>query len=165
MIVVADTSPLNYLIRMGRPEILRNLFGRVLIPSAVLTELQHSGAPSAVRSWAESPPSWLEVISCISLDESLPEALDVGERWAISLAVQLRADLLLVDEKSARSQAIERGIRVAGTLAVLLQAALQNELALPEILGELRALGFYMSASVEQGLLEEFERLREDPRD
>lgn len=164
MIVVADTSPLNYLVRLGKPEILNKLFGRVLIPSAVLQELQHPGAPPEVRAWAKSPPSWLEVISSVRLDESLPAILGVGERCAISLAVQLQADVLLVDEKAARSLAADRGIRVAGTLAILLQATLQDEFAFPEILGELRRLGFYVSTAVEEALIEEFRRIRESRR-
>jgi predicted nucleic acid-binding protein len=45
MIVVADTSPLNYLIRLGRPEVLQAIFGRVLVPRAVLVEMQHPEAP------------------------------------------------------------------------------------------------------------------------
>jgi predicted nucleic acid-binding protein len=165
MIVVADTSPLNYLVRLGRPEVLKKLFGRVLIPSAVLQELQHPGAPFEVRSWASSPPSWLEVISSVRTDESLPAILGAGERCAISLALQIHADVLLVDEKAARSQATQRGIRVAGTLAVVLQASIENEFAFPEVLDELRGLGFYFSATVEHELMEEFQRLRERPTD
>jgi predicted nucleic acid-binding protein len=164
MIVVADTSPLNYLIRLQRPEILKNLFGRVLIPSAVLKELQHPGAPPAVRSWAIDPPSWLEVISAIRLDESLPAILGAGERFAISLAMQVGADLLLIDERAARNQAIQRGIRITGTLALVLQAALQNELSFRETLEELRQMGFYISNAVEQALTEEFDRLRMPPQ-
>jgi len=42
MIVVADTSPLNYLIRLGRPYVLREIYGRVLVPRAVLVEMQRT---------------------------------------------------------------------------------------------------------------------------
>ncbi len=50
MIVVADTTPLNYLIKLGYPDVLRELYGRVLVPSAVLTEMQHPEAPHEVRA-------------------------------------------------------------------------------------------------------------------
>lgn len=56
MIVVADTSPLNYLILLGHSEILFSLFGRVLAPEAVVIEMQHPDAPAHVRIWAASPP-------------------------------------------------------------------------------------------------------------
>jgi predicted nucleic acid-binding protein len=164
MIVVADTSPLNYLIRLGRPEILKKAFGRVLIPSEVLQELQHPRAPPEVRLWAIGPPSWLEVFSSIRIDETLPPVLGAGERSAISLALQLGADILLVDERAARDEAGKRGIRITGTLALILQAALQDEFSFPETLSELRQLGFYVSSAVEQALTEEFHRLRKPPK-
>jgi predicted nucleic acid-binding protein len=94
MIVVADTSPLNYLIRLGRPEVLREIYGRVLVPRAVLTEMQHPEAPPDVCEWASAPPSWLEATEVQQLDESLASELGPGEREAISLALQVRADVL-----------------------------------------------------------------------
>jgi predicted nucleic acid-binding protein len=60
MIVVADTSPLNYLVRLGHPDVLREIYGRVLVPSAVLSESQQPDAPAEVRAWASEPPAWLE---------------------------------------------------------------------------------------------------------
>ena len=47
MIVIADSSPLNYLVLIGEADLLYQLYGRVLIPQAVLSELQHQGTPSA----------------------------------------------------------------------------------------------------------------------
>jgi len=63
MIVVADTSPLNYLILIHEIEILCKLYGRVLIPPAVQAELLHPHSPSVVSSWMQNPPTWLEVRS------------------------------------------------------------------------------------------------------
>ncbi len=48
MIVVSDTSPLNYLILIGEEELLPKLFGRVVIPNAVFGELQAAGASEKV---------------------------------------------------------------------------------------------------------------------
>jgi predicted nucleic acid-binding protein len=61
MIVVADTSPLNYLILMGKADVLPAIYGRVLTPNAVLVELRHPGAPAAVLAWSATPPAWLEI--------------------------------------------------------------------------------------------------------
>ena len=50
MVVIADTSPLNYLVLIEQAEVLPNLFGAVVIPQSVLEELRHPSAPQAVRS-------------------------------------------------------------------------------------------------------------------
>ena len=70
MIVVSDTSPLNYLILIGLQEILPALFRRVVAPPAVLAEMLQPGAPEAVSAWAATPPEWLEVIAPTSVDFS-----------------------------------------------------------------------------------------------
>ena len=100
MIVVADTSPLNYLIRLGHPEVLRDLYGRVLVPDAVLIEMRHPEAPPEVRAWASTPPDWLETIQVRQLDSTLAMELGDGEREAISLALEVHADVLLIDERA-----------------------------------------------------------------
>ena len=61
MIVVCDTSPLNYLILVGTEGVLPVLFEQVLAPPAVLLEMRHVKAPERVRRWAVVPPAWLEV--------------------------------------------------------------------------------------------------------
>jgi predicted nucleic acid-binding protein len=53
MIVVADTSPLNYLILIEEADVLRKLYGRILIPPAVQVELLQPGAPAAVMAWMQ----------------------------------------------------------------------------------------------------------------
>jgi hypothetical protein len=68
MIVIADNSPLNYLIRLGQSDLLRNIYGRVLVRRAVLTELTHPEAPAEVRAWASAPPGWLEETQARQLD-------------------------------------------------------------------------------------------------
>ena len=61
MIVVADASPLNYLIQIGCDGLLKLLFSTVLIPDAVAKELDHPAAPRSVAAWASNLPSWVEV--------------------------------------------------------------------------------------------------------
>ncbi len=61
MIVIADSTPLNYLILIHQVDLLPRLFDRILIPPAVFEELQHQEAPDVVRRWIASPPSWLQV--------------------------------------------------------------------------------------------------------
>jgi predicted nucleic acid-binding protein len=71
MIVVSDTSPLNYLILTEATQVLPALFGRVYAPQAVIQELAHRGSPEAVRLWATSPPEWLSVKQPAHIDPSL----------------------------------------------------------------------------------------------
>jgi predicted nucleic acid-binding protein len=56
MIVVSDTSPLNYLVLIGADQVLPSLFGQVLTPPEVLVEMQHAKAPPQVSAWAQQPP-------------------------------------------------------------------------------------------------------------
>jgi predicted nucleic acid-binding protein len=56
MVVVADTSPINYLILIAQIDLLKHLYTRILIPPAVLTELKHPVAPKPVRDWADNAP-------------------------------------------------------------------------------------------------------------
>jgi predicted nucleic acid-binding protein len=162
MIVVADTSPLNYLIRLGRPDVLHKIYGHVLVPHAVLIEMQHPEAPTEVRAWASAPPLWLEERQVERVDESLAAELGPGEREAITLALEVRADVLLIDERAGRKEAEERHIKVAGTLAVLLQASLRGYFELPEAIKQLRQYGFRASPPVEALMLARYEQSKRE---
>lgn len=158
MIVVADTSPLNYLILLQQPEILAKLYGRVVAPTAVLVELQHPDAPESVRTWAAAPPSWIEVVIAKKIDPTLAPELGAGEREAISVALELRADLLLIDERIGRQAAAARQLQVAGTLAVLLRAGLLDMVDFPSALREIQLLGFRVSREIETTMLSTYQQ-------
>ena len=160
MIVVADTTPLNYLILLGYPEVLQVLYGRVLVSPAVLTEMRHQDAPPEVQAWAAAPPLWLEEIPVTNLDTTLADQLGMGEREAISLALELHADVLLIDEQAGRKEAKERHILVAGTLTVLLQASLRGYCEFPEAVKRLREDGFWVSGAVETELMDRYNKAK-----
>ena len=92
MIVVADTSPINYLILIGGIEILTKMYGKVVIPHAVCEELLRPSAPETVRNWTRHPPDWLEVRTPVHAPDTTLATLDPGERDAILLAAELSAD-------------------------------------------------------------------------
>jgi len=115
--VVADTTPLNYLVLIGQIEVLRELFGEVMIPEAVLAELRHPKAPAAVASWLLNMPDWLTVEKVARVDPSIQ--LGQGETEAISLAVEHRISIVLMDERRGRSAAEARGLLAVGTLNIL----------------------------------------------
>jgi len=94
MIVVADTGPVNYLVLSGQIDLARVLYIALLIPSAVHRELLHPRAPATVRHWAAAPPVWAEVRR--PQDAARFPELGAGEREAISLALETKADFLLI---------------------------------------------------------------------
>ena len=115
MIVVSDTSPLNYLVLIESQHILPKLFQRILIPEAVRQELESAGAPDAINQFLATEPDWLETHRVSEIDPSLRQ-LDAGEREAIALALSAAADRLLVDEKRARAVARDTGLYSAITI-------------------------------------------------
>lgn len=90
MLVIADTSPLNYLVWIEVVELLPQLYVRVVIPPEVRDELLAPDAPAAVRSWARALPSWVEVCTPDPLLRNDPRwrSLDLGERSALALAAE-----------------------------------------------------------------------------
>jgi predicted nucleic acid-binding protein len=144
MIVVADTGPLHYLILIDHAELLHRLYGEVVIPDAVATELTSRSAPTAVRNWLSRPPTWLSVVS-VEADrvQEVTDQLDLGERAAIALAGTLHADLLLIDDAAGRAEAKRRSLRVTGTLGVLRTAAERGLVNVPELIVRLKATNFY----------------------
>jgi len=156
MIVVADTTPLNYLVLIGEAAVLQELYERVVIPPAVRDELQRAATPIVVREWLAQPPAWLEVQPVAVTPDALLEALDAGEREALALAEQLHADLLLMDERLGRREASRRNLRVIGTLGVLAQAAEQGLIVLPQAVDRLRQTNFHVAPELLQALLNRF---------
>ena len=121
--VVSDNSPLSYPIQIKCDHCLPTLDERILIPEAVLHELEDQRTPEIVRPWLRRPPKWLAVRELhVAPDLELDE-LDPGERNAIQLAIDEDADLLLMDERAGVAVARQRGLIVTGTLGVLLQAS------------------------------------------
>jgi len=134
-VVVADTTPLNYLIQIGPAEVLRDLFGEVVIPEAVLTELRHPNAPASVTRWLLHLPGWLSVEKVTRVDQTIQ--LGLGETEAISLAVERQILIVLMDERRGRAAAQERGLLAVGTLTIL---DLADEQGLIDGIGMLAAL-------------------------
>lgn len=150
MIVISDTSPINYLVLIDEIELLPTLFGAIIIPQAVLSELQRDKAPQKVEVWLATNPTWLELRTASAIDLTI--TLGAGECEAISLAKEINADLVLIDDRKARQAAIERGLQVAGTLNILELASIKNLIELREAFDKLQQTNF----RVAQTLLDEF---------
>ena len=122
MIVVADTSPLNYLIQIQCEYLLPRLYRTVVVPCGVIEELQSPKAPLAVKAWISNIPDWLVIHTLSSPPDPGLDHLGLGEREAIQLAQEQHASLLLIDERKGQSEATRRGLATTGTLGVLLDA-------------------------------------------
>jgi predicted nucleic acid-binding protein len=157
MIVVADTSPLNYLILIEAEDLLPKLFGRVVIPNAVFEEMQDVGASASVRKWVQNLPKWIEIRQTVLTADASLDILDAGEREAIMLAQELAADLLLVDDKQARLAAVDLGIAITGTIGILDKAAREGLIDLKSAIEKIQKTSFRISDNLIEKLIEESE--------
>lgn len=151
MVVVSDTSPLNYLVLVGCDHVLPALFDGILVPQTVFNELDSPHAPPAVRQWVTRWPSWAEVRPPAALPAEVT-SLDGGEAAAIALALATEADLVLLDERKGRRVARDLNLRVAGTLGVIESAAARGLLRLPDALDALAKTSFRISPKLLQYL-------------
>jgi predicted nucleic acid-binding protein len=147
VIVVADTSPLNYLVLIGEIEIVQKLYQSVVIPEEVLKELQSPFTPPLVLAWCQKLPAWLHVQSVkAGVIEPDVAVLGSGERAAITLALgQKQTALLLIDEGKGRRAAQRCQIKIIGTLGVLDAAAAQGLVDLPSALQRLQGTTFHVA--------------------
>ena len=128
MIVVADSSPLRYILLIQEVHLLPILYGSIVLPPGVVGELTQNSSPKAVRLWMEHLPGWVTVKQPGLPLPAFSSVLDLGEREAIALAEELGADVLLADDGAARQEAARRNIPVQGTLGILDLAA-EHDLA------------------------------------
>ena len=156
--VVADTSPLFYFAALGRLSLLRDLYGQVIAPESVWTEVLagHTTNP-AIQPLFEAGRSagWI-VVRIPPTEGSRPDPeladLDRGERDALALALALRADLVLIDEMKGRAVAERLGLKITGTVGILVEAkrrGLLTEVG-PELERLLRETSFFLSRRMKQ---------------
>ncbi len=144
MIVVSNTSPINNLAAIAQLNLLSEMYGKVIIPEAVyeeLTKIPVEGTEEVKSS------NWIEKRQAnnISLVEELKEKLDPGEAEAIALAIEIKADLLLIDERLGRGIAESFNLDIIGVLGILLEAKKRGLITLIQpLLEELRNSNFWI---------------------
>jgi len=157
MVVVADTSVLINLCRVGQGELVCQLFSEVLIPPEVAAEFARL-ASSASRFVGLKLPTGIRQQAPAVLLPALCAAtgLDAGEAAALSIAVEIHADAVLVDERRGHEVAVQLGLRAIGLLGLLLRA--KSTGLLPAVRPVLDALqrdaGFWLSESLRKQVLE-----------
>jgi predicted nucleic acid-binding protein len=162
MPVVSNTSPLLNLSIIGHLDLVRAQFGRVLVPPAVLDELQiHSSRPGVDALKAAIDAEWIVVRepSDAALIRTLRRDLDQGEAEAIALAVEVSASLILLDEQEGRKRARALDLPITGAIGVLLKARRAGNLnALRDALNRLQEdAGFWIAPSLRARVLREAE--------
>ncbi len=123
MIIVSDTSPISGLFVIDKLDILEKLFGKIIIPQAVMNELLELEKRGIDLDKIKTA-SWIEIKPVHEQNEVelLLEEVDLGEAEAIVLARHMKADWLLIDETKGRNLAKAEGINVLGLLGALLKA-------------------------------------------
>ncbi len=154
MIVVSDTSPISNLLQIGETDLLRRIFHRIIIPAEVYAEI------CRIQSHKEFlfKQDWIETatLSNTNLKNRLLKDLDGGEAEAIALAIELKADYLLMDETRGRQVAENFGIKVTGILGVLIKAKEDGMITevKPYLQRLVRDAGFWLNPKVIEKILE-----------
>jgi len=156
MIVVSNTSPIINLACIGQLDLLRQIYGQITIPDAVFTEITVNGIG---QPGAEEVPRlpWMILRPVIQrpLVNVLRLELDAGEAEALACALELPADLILLDERRAREVAQRLGLRFIGLLGVLIEAQRQQRISrIRPLLDDLRQkAGFWITDALYQRVL------------
>ena len=158
MLVVTDNSPLTALALADLLHLLRARWPLVIVPQAVWDESRHVDDTAALqRLDAARAEGWLEVRHASQNDEvaRLRTKLDAGESEAIALALELKAEWLLIDEWKGRNVAKQLGLAVTGTLGLLIWAKMSGRSAsLRELIDLVEARGeLYLSQELKESAL------------
>jgi predicted nucleic acid-binding protein len=147
MIVISDSSCLINLHRIALLHILPELFQKIVVPAAVFQEITNSKEGKLVFTEAVQD-EWIEVAHAKdnSLKRKLEEDLDAGEAEAIVIAIELNADLIIIDELKGREVARRFNLNYTGLLGILLTAKRKDLIiSIQPVLTELKTAGFWIS--------------------
>ena len=160
-VVVADATPLHYLILIDAIFVIPRLFEKIHVPIEVRDELICDATPTAVRTWMQRPPEWAGNPRAAGrgLRRLFANGIGQGERAAIALAQSIRADLLLIDDRAGAMLAQQRGLAVTGTLGVLDRASRAGLVQLRDVFVRLQKTNFRYPPSLMETLPKE-ERMR-----
>jgi uncharacterized protein len=146
--VVLNNTPLVALTVLGRLDLLRDLFGEVLVPESVQDEFL--AVDTALRREALASAPWIRVVPLANPRRALPySGLDLGEAEVLALAEERSASLLVIDEKKARRYAERMKFSLTGTLGLLLLAREQELIdSITREIETLQEVGFYLAPSL-----------------
>jgi predicted nucleic acid-binding protein len=156
MIVVSDTTAISNLIQIQEFELLRELYGEIVIPKGVYEELLALAEfDIPINNLLDN--EWIDVreVSSQRLIEKFQNKLDLGEAQAIVLAIEMKADYLLIDEKEGRKIARENQLEIVGTLGILINGKKLGLIqSIKDKMDKLREVGFWISDSLYHEIIE-----------
>lgn len=154
--IVADTSPLIALARIGSLDLLPKLLGEIIIPKAVADEcLSDISREDSIAIKKAITNKILKVVNNPDtlVYHDLCTILDAGEAAAIALAVKLKSGLL-IDEKLGRNTAIKQNLKIIGTAGILLLAKKKKLIKqVKPLINELSKSGYFLSADLIESIL------------
>jgi len=156
VLVVSDASPIRALHHLGLLHLCPDLYGSVIVPEAVLQELRRPTATCRPLEIGEHPGFEVRAPLSRPADLGVPPDLDAGESEAITLAIELEADLVLMDERKGTEAARHLGLATIGVLGVLLEAKRIGRIdrILPCVDSLVAGLRFFISPALRQRLAE-----------
>lgn len=155
--MVSNSSPLIHLAKIWKLGLLREYYEQIVIPEAVFRECVAEGGDRSEAAMIGNA-EWIIVkdVADRNLVKLLKTALDEGESEAIAIALEEKAELVLLDDSDAREKARLYGLRITGVIGVLLRAKKDGKIdSLKDCLSELRQSGFRIRGSLEEHLLRE----------
>lgn len=164
--IISNSSPLIYLSKLRKENLLKKLLKEIIIPKEVYEEVVYRKEEKyldALRIKNAVNEGWIKVKK-IKIDKEIIEfakEIDIGEAAVISLARKLKPSLILIDDASARAIAESFGFNVQGTLYVLLLAykkKILNNKEIKELLSELISAGFRISTELYSKILNEIDK-------
>lgn len=170
--VISNTSPLIYLSKIGRLDLLHHMFDTIYVPSAVVTEIFRGkeltyGFASAIEVEDAIEKGWIKVIELESDEDDLAEkysrdpGIHLGE--AVVLAIGKKFDLLLLDDLGARTFAKALGFDIVGTIGMILQAydsELISFAEFEECMDDLEYYDFWIHPHLKRRIIAEAESIK-----
>lgn len=142
--VIVNSTPVIGLANIGRLDVLRQMYGAITIPQAVFDEIK---SPSVQRQ-VNANRNWIRVeqISDTSQKQMYRAKLHAGEVEVMILAQEKKADLVILDDNAAKKTAKFLGLRVIGTLGILVLAKKRGYIKeVSPVLEALKRDGFFVS--------------------
>ena len=155
MIIISNSTPLVHLSAMDKLDLLKQLFGEIRIPEEVYQEviIRGQGKPGSEEVGAAR---WIkrEMVKDQLAVSTLNTRLGVGESACLILAIELGADLVILDDRSARLEAQALGLKITGSIGVLLKADEEGLVDFGRSFDELLATGFRLSPKERERILQ-----------
>lgn len=154
---VVDTGPLIFLSKLDRLNLLRHHANEIVTPIAVMQEVRMQ-TDKATLKVEKAASSWLQVCEVKNRQavELLLADLDVGEAEVVTLAQEMEAERVVLDDMDARRFARRAGLPIIGTVGLLLAARMRGENpSLKAEIEQLRQFGFWISEPLIQAVLQE----------